>query len=547
MLLVAICGVAASQVPEAYRAMKVWRARGFLAKAEGFSRVQKWQEAFSRIQAAYQLAPQDPAIIRFAARIYTVARHSQALQFWQQLLEGGEATEADLEAMADLALASGNWQSAKPIAAHWFAKPPRGHSNRLILMARYFQSAQELGVARQFAAWAVEARPDDPIAQLFLAKLQMADPGAELTESGLASFWKLVDDDTLAGLEALNVLARRPNLPPENMKRLVARLRLHPMRRLSEELLAKDLSLKLEPESFFREVDTTTEQFKQSPPEHRLAVGRWLNRHKSFQRTLDLFPLDEALKTKDAFALRLDALAAMDRWRQVGEELDQEPNPLEAVFREVFRARVAKELGDTPGSEAAWRRVHLQAGTSPQSLRFVAQYAERVGARADAIQAYRRLASMPGQAREAYVDLIRIANTDHDTRFLRDIMIELHRLYPDDPMADNDLAFLNLLMKENMEESKATALRLVDQYPQRLAYRTTAALGHLRANEIAKAKKVYEGLALDWGVLNPGMQAVHAAVHGASGNASAAREFAQQIPIDKLKPEERELIEKWLQ
>ena len=50
------------------------------------------------------------------------------------------------------------------------------------------------------------------------------------------------------------------------------------------------------------------------------------------------------------------------------------------------------------------------------------------------------------------------------------------------------------------------------------------------------------GFTLDWTQVRPGWQAVNAAVRAANGELNLARALARQIPLTRLKPEERELI-----
>jgi hypothetical protein len=92
----------------------------------------------------------------------------------------------------------------------------------------------------------------------------------------------------------------------------------------------------------------------------------------------------------------------------------------------------------------------------------------------------------------------------------------------------------------------AVSRKLVDFQPLLLAYRTTLALAYLRSNDPASAKAVYAGLEADWATVLPGWQAVYTAVLGATDEPEAARTLARRIPVQRLKPEERALIEPWL-
>ncbi len=545
VLLCVLIGVAALESPRAYLAMKLWRAHLFIDEAEDFIRKKKPNEAFSRVQAAFQLAPKSDRVLRLSARMYASTRHPQAIMLWKQLLNTPGASAEDRRNYVELALSIGVADLASPLVARWIAQKT-DHSIELLLIARYFMLKENPDQARLYALQGAEKRPGDSTTQLYLSRLLLGSSSASDARLGLQKLWSLAKEPSSAGVQAIEILARRQDLSREQADELVKRLGAYPLKSIDDELLIRDLKLRFEPDQYFPLLDETVNRFRNASQEERITVGRWLNRQKSFHRTVELVPLSQALTNGDALVLRLDALAAMNNWKQIGGELDAEPNPLDPAIREIFRARVATELGQPSEARARWRKVHIEAGQNPQILKYVAQYAERVGARADAEQAYRRLATFPDQAREAYVNLVRLANEDQNTRRLREILREMKSIFPEDLIVENDLAYVNLLQNDSIQDSKSVAEKLHDLNPSFLAYRTTLALARLRTREIDKAKKVYEGLILEWTLVPAGWQAVHAAVHGASGNVAAAREFVEQIPIEKLKPEERALIQPWL-
>ena len=545
LLVCVLVGVAALESPGAYRALKLWRAHLFIAEAEDFIRQQKPNEAFARVQAAFQLAPTSDRVLRLSARLYATIRHPQALTLWRQLVNTPGSSAEDHRNYVELGLTRGMADLVNPVVARWISEKTE-HSIELLMIARYFMLQGKPEEAREYASRGARKRPGDEVSQLFSARLLLGSNSSQDARLGLQTLWSLADSPSSVGLQAIELLARRQDLTKDHGDALVNKLSNHPMKTTEDELLIRDLKLRFEPDQFFPVLDETLNRFRNAPQAQQLAVGRWLNKQKSFNKTIELIPLAQSLTNRDAFVLRLDAMAALDKWKQIGGELDAEPNPLDPAIREVFRARVAMELGQPNEARVQWRKVHFEAGQNPQVLKYVAKYAERVGERADAEQAYRRLTTFPDQARDAYVNMVRLANEDLNTKRLRELLREMKAIFPEDPLVENDLAYLNLLQNEAIQDSKATAEKLYDLNPSFLAYRTTLALARLRTREIDKAKKVYEGLTLEWTLAPPGWQAVHAAVHGASGNTAAAREFIEKIPLENLKPEERALIQPWL-
>src|SRR5206468_12784895 len=114
----------------------------------------------------------------------------------------------------------------------------------------------------------------------------------------------------------------------------------------------------------------------------------------------------------------------------------------------------------------------------------------------------------------------------------------------DDPNAADQLAYLNLLLNEDVDKNFAIAKKLTEQYPNRLAFRVTAALGYLRRHDGASALAQFKAPApIDWKKTLPSWRAVYAAALLAGDRNDEAREIIKTIPRDRLKSQERELIE----
>jgi hypothetical protein len=216
------------------------------------------------------------------------------------------------------------------------------------------------------------------------------------------------------------------------------------------------------------------------------------------------------------------------------------------VLVELYRARVARELKKDRQAATHWAQAHWLAGDNVRALWYLAEYAERLGQSAEAIKAYRRLTRNGEAARPAFLALVRLTERTEGTAVLRSVLQEVATRFPDDPAPRIDLAYLDLLSGVNLAQAKAVAQQLCSQHPEMPAYRTTLALAHLRHNETAAAQALFQDTRVDGSSLLPGWQAVRTAVLGASGNREAARQLARQIAADRLKPEERALVQPWL-
>ena len=537
-LLILVLGVAARPV---YRATKSWRAREMARKAEFHISQEQWEEAFRKSQAAYQLDPNEPATTRAVARLYTRLKQEQALVFWQSLLSLPVATADDRREYVELAMDLQRLELAEPELQRLLKDQPEEFAN-LRLASKFHIARGEDAAALGYVRQAASQRPDDSAVQLALIQLLLRSPTPEERQQAQEKLWTLSEGRAQVALDALVLLATQAQITRTDVEELVSRLSRHPLAKAEHQLLALEMQIRLAPASREALISDFVSVYRSVPREKQIALGRWLNRHALPKETTRLITSSAAASNKDLFLIRLDALAALKQWKEIRTELEDDAVPIEPWMRELYRARVAQELGDAVLAESHWRRVHVETAKEPQALIYIAQYAERTGFPKEATKAYRRLTQQGALARQAFLALIRLAEADGNTRVLREIMREMTASFPQDPAPRNDLAYLNLLLEENTESAVEMASRLVEEHPKMLAYRVTLALAHLRLNQPTQAREVFDSLNVNWPAVLPGWQAVHAAVLAANGQTHAARTITRMIAQERLKPEERALI-----
>lgn len=528
-----------------YRGLKTWRAHGFVAQAEQLIQQRKWLAAFDKARAAYQLSPADAKTLRLIARLEAAAGRPDAIIFWKNLIRIGKAMAVDRRELGEFALRVREFGAAFEQMDWLLAHEPAEFAT-LKFAAECAFVRGEPARAKEFCRKALRHRPADQGLQLLLARLlaRSADIGEQV--KARQAMRALAAGNDPAALEALALLAQLPSLPREDAEWAAERLLRHPQAKTEHDLLAVELQLRWHPERYEALVAGTTANYAKPGSTNLLALGRWLNRLGEHQRTVACIPSAAALQSQDLLLVRLDAMAALGRWAEISEVLEDKQTPLEPVLRDLFRARVAKELGQPEAAALLWRRVHLGASDKPAVWLYIAQYAERIGDADEAAKAWRRLTQDPNLGHTAYEALIQLGEREGNTRALREIMKEMTRAYPDEPEPRNDFAYLNGLLSEDLHAARDTAKRLVAENPNFLAYRTTLALTLWRLNEADAAAALYDGIELDWGAVLPGWQAVRVAVLGSTGKTNLARLAATRIPLNSLKPEERVLLRPYL-
>jgi tetratricopeptide (TPR) repeat protein len=288
------------------------------------------------------------------------------------------------------------------------------------------------------------------------------------------------------------------------------------------------------------------DRYQKGTPEQLVRLARWLNLRSGPAKTVDTIPLEAALKQRDLLLVYLDALAALKRWPEVDKILANEKTTLEPLLLELFRARAAKELGQDKAAALYWNHVQEIASQQPAWLSYVGGYAEKNGELDEAKKAFKALSADPRSARAGFAGLIRIGERLGDTTQLKETLERMVKQYPDDPAPANDLTYVNLLLNDSVVESEQKARAALEKNPSSFAARTTLALSYLRLNKLNDAKELYQKNPIDWANALPSWQAVYVSVVAATGQRHTAVSLAQMIDSRRLKPEEKDLIRKFV-
>lgn len=541
----------------AYRAVKTWRAAGHLASAEQQDAQGKWHDAYASLRAANSLAPENARITRGIARLLGAHGDPQALAFLEMLGASPDGTAQDRIDFIRLALRIGQLTEVQRHLLALLRDPQAAHRCDVLLLAaewhgRSGDRSHAIGFAREALARTHDAAQSAE-AKLLLARLLLqpspqiaAAPDAMQRAEAKIFLREIASREDRAGLDALLIFAEVCNADasPEQARQISEGLRNHPLAGDAQRLLGLTWKLRCDPEHREEILADAIATFRESGAAHLAAVTRWLIQQQEPRRALSLIPLAGARENQELFLIYVDALADIGRWQDLQILLaGKAPLPIDPTIRRVYEVRAALGLGRENEAREHWSAVRKSMpGADPKSIFYVAQYAERLGMREDAAKAYRQLTGIEGAERAGYLGLILLTEKSGDTRKLRDQMKEFAGRFPGEFEPQNDLAYLDLLLNENVASSLERAAQRVKRFPDVLAYRTTLALAHLRSGDASAARKVYGEMGTDWNSAKPGWRAVYAAVLAASGERAAASTHAGEIEIARLKPEERALI-----
>jgi tetratricopeptide (TPR) repeat protein len=540
-LLVLLMLIGMASLP-AYRALKRWRADQLMNGAEKSVERGSLVEAYQSARSAYGLDPNNLRALRMLAEMYEGTGAREALAYRRSVAESAGATGQDRAAYLRVLIRAGRLDLADEFVRKMGVT---GRADPVVAaliadLLRMRGQPEEARAVEDLAA-ASSVLGEKTTAELIQARGRLESPDPAERAQARATLLRIGASKVPEARDALRILAAAPDRTEKETREIIRLLEANPLNPAADFFLAKTLTLELRPDWRGAVLEEARKLWSGGTEEQRTALAEFLMRHGDAEGVLDL----PVTRQGRAFLLRLDALARLGRWPTIREELvlaSAEKNALDPFFIEVFQARVAQEMREISMADVRWKQAMSKAAGNPQKLEFLANFAEKSGNLPMAAEAYRSMVKFPAAAVPGYLGLIRIAEKRADVRQLRDVIGELSRQLPEDPAPKNDLAYLNLLLNDRIDDSLQISRDLVSALPDRAAYRTTLALAYLRKNESQKALAAYDETKIDWSAALPGWQAVRAAVLAANGQEEEARRLAASINWDRLKPQERDLV-----
>ena len=559
-------------------AIKAWQSRRLAHQAFALIEQKKWNEANAKARDAYLLRPTEPQAWRAIARLASRRGQGTAvLEWWKKVDEAHRLTIEDRRDYAASALAAGELVVAAPQVDLLLSQKGGSAPLDLLLAAQLAARRQNGVLALDYTERATtdpRAKPNELLAGAVLV-LSMTKPNSPPYSKAWESIVKLARDPANpASLDALVFLARQQSRAPSSFPgeetpfsrdvraapqpetmgplEVADALEKHPDARPSHQLLALGLRAQHNPALASQYVADAVERFgsgdRSGDDETLAALAAWLNGVGRADKTLQVLPLDRALRGRDLFLQHVNALAALERWNEVKEILNSERFPLEPVFQHMYLAVARTRLGETTAATDEWQRA-LEAANTPEKLLAFADYAEQDHVNEVADRAYSEAIRLAPKNRAAYAGRLRVALASDHTTEAQTIAEEIVKIWPDDAAARNQDDYLRLLLGASGDAAEAAerqAQILVAQEPWNWSARATLGLAQLRLGRNADALAVFRKVRAT-GAEPPGALAVRAAILAINGYEEGARRDAHNLGAEHLLPEERALIAPLLQ
>lgn len=541
-MLVAVIFIATVFTYPAYRKVRLWRASSMAMEAETMlttaeSRIRAWELA----HAARALEPNDLAIARTLARVYTAGDPVSAHPFWERVVELSAGSPADRLELVRAYLHAGLWQEFESeLTAQRQENLHLPQLEYLEALAATRQGNYEQALQIVSALVNEEGAPHEADALFF--QLSRIFPDSTIRRTGIDHLWTIGEGDGPRRRNALKTLALLPDLTNDDISRLIDAITNLGDDNRATQLLAEELRLRLPETDRSVVYSQASSLFDLDDAAEKADFGRWLNRSGLHDYTRTAIPISEAMRRQDLFLILADAMALNGEWEEIRKMLDQQRVPLEDYLREFFRMRTFLETGDLRRARLAWERALLEADRENPKLYYLAEKARQLGLPEFEIAALQRVIESPDMRRRAFDDLISVLQQQGKTADLHATLLKYCQFFTADREAESDILYLGFLIGNPHPLALEKAQAMLEAQPDILAYRMTVVMGLLAAERSAEALELLMELPVNWFEVRDRWRLLAALALHRSGFHADAQALAERTDPANLLPEEQRFL-----
>jgi len=536
--------------------IKNMRAERLVKEARRMAENGQMINAVMQAQEAYQKAPESLDAIRLNFEYFTLMKRDTALYFYDKLKERDALTSADKQLHVRCLLNLGKPKEASKALEELMRVEQPGEALMKLAEEVWGQREQNkplLNVLRNYT----QIHPEDKDSALRLAKVQISSGNPTEVGQGMETLWNLADQDDTLGLQTLEYINSLPSLTPEDINRLISRLKTHPKGDDRHYVTALQREVRQFPHRKKEIVTTAADKYRDKKRDQLLPFIRWLVEESEPLQILAILPEEEAKTHQGLLENYLNALTMLNRFGDV-ERLVNDPkikDVLDPTTVAMFKAHLAYVL-KKPAEELRSKLIAAKDmaevnGRYPALLR-IAQYAEDRGHFDIAEDAYRltiraaqRASAPPRIEREAYTGLIKACEANQNTETLLQATQAAVTRWPDDTSYVERNLYVSLLVGKNTELALRNAQKLLQIQPKDDQRKLAVALAHLRLQDIQQAVSYLQYMDLNH--LTQGQQAVFASIARSGGFREDAVDVIKKInPKARMLPEEKRCFERAL-
>ena len=532
------------------QSVKNWLARGEAEAALKAIEEERWGYAISCVQNARSYAPEEPAVLLATIEFLKVTG-SDPVTLSQQLrilAEKQPLTQEQLLLLSNALLKAGNLDKAREVFERLPAETRQ--QPEALELASSILAAQGLGEeARQIQKQVRDKSPNSPEAMLETAIVQRASPTEKDRRAALDTLWLLTRDQSSVGLQAITHLAMEPAITWKETSTLLALVENHAQQSLPVRLGLVTTRMRLRPDLRQSLISQEIARFLEKGGGKLDEIARWLALEKQHAQLFKLIPPQLRTTSRDLFPIIAQALAEEGRWKELKDMLTGSRAPVKKARLELWLAEAETHL--SPGDDTEARR-HLKTCVDTARLEkdittliAVVPTAERLSQPDFALQACQFL--LEQKTGTATLEILQkaadLASTLRETRLMLDFTRQLHELRPTSPRYADQLAYLRLILGEEIEIvdvpslEKIGGLAGITLEEKRIPTGLLQGLAAYRLGDRTTLQNVINSLRKPES-MPPGHRAVLSGLLATTGKPAEAFQIAEKVPEGLLLDEE---------
>jgi len=527
-----------------------WRSHQQLSKAKrAMEREDEWKKAFHHALVARQLNPQSIDALRILMEAAYQARETRTLFYAEALFSSPQSTTADKLRVLQL-LQEVEDHVGFVRLYNLLPREIRGSKEFVLVRARFLIERNANDAAKALLEGEIEnAREREYLLMLASLLLQpnRSDEEFERGQELIAELASSEDSDEIAEVAFQLLGAIDPQrIDTSVLGDLGARAIRLGNNTAADYIAAANLAIATarRPESRREIIEEAIATQGQLAPAQ---LAAWLRRIGESDEVLSFLTPEKCREIPELYQERFHALIESGRIDEASEWLRSPPIGLETINIWLARAQLNRMQEKRAEENNAWEQAFQVAEVTAHRNEYlrifdVAQNSGRVDL---ATRAILKAPSHPNgimpPASDAVRPMVYLSRNDRleDLRFLTEALVARE---PDNEILVNNLIYLNFLLGDNLDASMQSIENLVEEYPEKLSFRTTWAIGLLLAGQDRAALEALPGNSRDWASATSADHAIRALALERNGESQRAESSRKRVDRSELNQAEIEVF-----
>jgi Tfp pilus assembly protein PilF len=508
----------------------------------------KSEEARASVVLALGAYPEHVDAARLLARMLDAEGDARSTYYHQIVTKSSRASIEDFKNLAKALVKYGDYSGAQVVAervADRWKEPAYPH----LIKADSFARQGDVSAQEKELRLALEVHENQATLSALLQYLMSQSGLLPVRAPEIARLLQqMAKFNNAQGLEALRLGLVTPDLVKNDRMKWIEQYRSHPAATSESLLLADEIQTQMDPSVREGLIQAQVKRVLGLRLDQREPVIRWMLKNDRPEAALAILTLPEAIQSREAFLLWIEAASRSNRWSEMEVALRNPANPLPARDTLPFLAQSLKMRGDLANADTIYRKAIALHESQPESTGEIFRHLILAGEWGLVRENLDVLFEDSELALGNFKAIASILRNQRDSQYLLEFLEGALK----SPLLKNDVAVLDSVASTklalNLPVSLAELEFRASQHPNNVHCRMTYALGLLC--EGRKAKAIFE---LENGEhrvnasnLDPWQKAIFASALAANNRLTEAQSLASSIPPDSLTTQEFDLLNGFL-